>query len=189
MVRGVVIVYARGLESNALVEYAARRGWTDVYATSNSGELMRTVRSGRVAAVLSPRLRGLGKNLPELASVIRELSDRGVALVIPSLGIVDAGSRQTLLNTMGCVLESRAAIATERTTHGLARAKRRGVKLGRPRILDVHRGEMARLRAAGMSGREIATELGFSPRSVFNVLRRSRYKVQGAGSQPQPVDP
>jgi hypothetical protein len=115
--------------------------------------------------------------------VIGELSDRGVALVIPSLGIVvDAASRQTLLNTMGCVLESKAAIATERTTHGMARAKRRGVKLGRPRILDVHRGEVARLRAAGMSGREIAKELGFSPRSVFNVLRRRRSQVLEGGS-------
>jgi DNA invertase Pin-like site-specific DNA recombinase len=103
--------------------------------------------------------------------VIGELSDCGVALVIPSLGIVDAASRQTLLNTMGCVIESKAAIATERTTQGMARAKRRGVKLGRPRILDVHRGEVARLRATGMSGREIAKELGFSARSVFNILR------------------
>jgi hypothetical protein len=53
--------------------------------------------------------------------MIGEFSDRGVALVIPSLGIVDAASR--LLNTMGCVLESKAAIATERTTHGMARAE------------------------------------------------------------------
>ena len=186
MVGGVVIVYARGLESNALVEYAARRGWTDVYTTSNYGELMRTVRSGRAAAVLCSGLSGLGKNLPELASVIRELSSRGIALIIPSLGIVDAASRQTLLNTMGCVLESKAAIATERTTHGLARAKRRGVKLGRPRIPPVHRGEVARLRAAGMSGRKIAEKLSLSLRSVFNVLRRgpqpsrTRHRASGA---------
>ena len=173
MVGGVVIVYARGLESNALVEYAARRGWSDVYATSNYGELMRTVRSGRVAAVLCSGLSGLGKSLPELASVIRELSDRGAGLVIPSLGIVDAASRQTLLNTLACVLESKAAIATERTTHGLAQAKRHGVKLGRPRIPDAHRGEVARLRAAGMSGMQISKELSLSLRSVFNVLRRS----------------
>jgi hypothetical protein len=61
MVWGVVIVYARGLESIALVEYAARRGWTDVYATSNPGELMRTIRSGRVAAVLCSGLSGLAR--------------------------------------------------------------------------------------------------------------------------------
>jgi hypothetical protein len=93
---------------------------------------------------------------PSVPRVIREFSDRGVGLVMPTLGIDDAASRQTLLNIMGCVLESTAAIATERTTHGM---------------VDVHRGEVAELRAAGMSGRQIATELGFSPRSVFNVLR------------------
>jgi DNA invertase Pin-like site-specific DNA recombinase len=189
MVRGVVIVYARGPESNALADYAARRGWEDIHVASDLTMVMRAVRAGKVEVLLASGLRGLGRSLSQLAATVRELAERGVGLCIPSLGIVDAGSRQTLLNTMCCVLESRAAIATERTTHGLARAKRRGVKLGRPRILDVHRGEVARLRAAGMSGREIAKELGFSPRSVFNVLRRSRYKVQGAGSQPQPVDP
>ena len=118
--------------------------------------------------------------------MVRELSERGVALVIPSLGIVDAASRQTLLNTMGCVLESKAAIATERTTHGMARATRRGIKLGRPRILDAHRSEVARLRAAGMSALEISKELSLSLRSVFNVLRRSpqpsrtRHRTSGA---------
>jgi DNA invertase Pin-like site-specific DNA recombinase len=102
--------------------------------------------------------------------VIHEFSDRGVGLVIPSLGIVDAASRQTLLNTMDCVLESKAAIASERTTHGMARAKRRGVKLGRPRILDVHRGDVARLRSQGLTVRRIATELGIPSSTVFKLI-------------------
>jgi DNA invertase Pin-like site-specific DNA recombinase len=184
-----LLIAGQGPESNALADYAARRGWEDIHVASDLTMVMRAVRAGKVEVLLASGLRGLGRSLSQLAATVRELAERGVGLCIPSLGIVDAGSRQTLLNTLACVLESRAAIATERTTHGLARAKRRGVKLGRPRILDVHRGEVARLRAVGMSGREIAKELGFSPRSVFNVLRRSRYKVQGAGSQPQPVDP
>ena len=156
MVWGVVIVYARGLESNALVEYAARRGWEDIHVASDLAMVMRAVRAGKVEVLLASGLRGLGRSLSQLAATVRELADRGVGLCIPSLGILDAASRRTLLNTMGCVLESRAAIATERTTHGM---------------VDVHRGEVAELRAAGMSGRQIATELGFSPRSVFNVLR------------------
>ena len=170
-VRDVVIIHASGPESNALADYAARRGWSDVHATSNSGELMRIVRSGRVAVVLCSGLRGLGGSLSELGSVVRELSDRGAGLVIPSLGVVDAPGRQTLLSTMDCVLESKAAIASERTTHGLARAKRRGVRLGRPRILDAYREDVARLRARGLSGRAIGRELGISNASVFQIIR------------------
>jgi hypothetical protein len=104
--------------------------------------------------------------------VIRALSDRGVALVIPR-----PGHRRCRVptNTPEHVLEFKAAIATERTTHGMARrAKRRGVKLGRPRILDVHRGEVARLRAAGMTGRGIAKELGLPQFKCFPCLASER---------------
>jgi DNA invertase Pin-like site-specific DNA recombinase len=180
MVRGVVIIAGQGPESNALADYAARRGWEDIHVASDLTMVMRAVRAGKVEVLLASGLRGLGRSLSQLAATVRELAERSVGLCIPSLGIIDAGSRQTLLNTMDCVVESKAAIATERTTHGLARAKRRGVKLGRPRILDGHRGEVARLRAAGMSGREIAKELGVSPRSVFNVLRRPSPPEPGA---------
>jgi DNA invertase Pin-like site-specific DNA recombinase len=159
MVWGVVIIHAPGPESNALADYAARRGWEDIHVASDLAMVMRAVRAGKVEVLLASGLRGLGRSLSQLADTVRELADRGVGLCIPSLGIVDAASRQTLLNTMGCVLESKAAIATERTTQGMARAKRRGVKLGRPRILDVHRGEVAGLRAAGTSGRDIAKSL------------------------------
>ena len=48
MVWGVVIVYARGLESNALVEYAARRGWEDIHVASDLAMVMRAVRAGQV---------------------------------------------------------------------------------------------------------------------------------------------
>ena len=170
MVWGVVIVYAPGTESNALADYATRRGWEDIHIASDLAMVSRLVRAGRVQVLLCSSLRGLGESLSQLGSVVRELSDRGVGLCIPSLGIVDAASRQTLLNTMGCVLESKAAIASERTTHGLARAKRRGVKLGRPRILDAYRDDVSRLRARGLSGRAIGRELGISNASVFKII-------------------
>ena len=100
MVWGVVIVYARGLESNALVEYAARRGWEDIHVASDLAMVMRAVRAGKVEVLLASGLRGLGRSLSQLAATVRELAERGVGLCIPSLGIVDAASRQTLLNTL-----------------------------------------------------------------------------------------
>jgi len=92
MVQGVIVmIYApRGPDSNTLADYASRRGWDNVRATGDFREVVRAVRAGRVDAVLCFGLRGLGKSLPELASMIRELAERRVSLVIPSLGIVDA---------------------------------------------------------------------------------------------------
>ena len=128
----MVIIYAHGPDSNALASYAARRGWDDVRATGDFREVVRAVRAGRVQAVLCAGLRGLGKSFPELASMLRELAECRVSLVIPSLGIVDAGSRQLLSRMVDAVEESVNVMVRESTKRGLVRARRHGVVLGRP---------------------------------------------------------
>jgi DNA invertase Pin-like site-specific DNA recombinase len=59
---------------------------------------------------------------------------------------------------------------SERTKAGLAQARLRGRILGRPR-LNVKSGEIARLRASGLSLRAIARELGISEGSVRRLTR------------------
>jgi DNA invertase Pin-like site-specific DNA recombinase len=59
---------------------------------------------------------------------------------------------------------------SERTKAGLAQARLRGRILGRPR-LNVKSGEIARLRASGLSLRAIARELGISEGSVRRLAR------------------
>ena len=58
---------------------------------------------------------------------------------------------------------------SERTIAGLARAKRAGSVLGRPRLV-VDRSRVAELHAAGHSVRAIASQLGCSPASVCRML-------------------
>ena len=62
--------------------------------------------------------------------MIRELAERRVSLVIPSLGIVDAGSGQVLLRMIDAVEESANVMVRESTKRGLVRARRHGVGLG-----------------------------------------------------------
>jgi DNA invertase Pin-like site-specific DNA recombinase len=171
-VRGVIVVYGRGPDSNALASYASRRGWDDVHATQDFQEVMRTVRADRVDAVLCAGLKGLGKSLPEFARTVRELAERGVSLLIPSLGIVDAASRQVLLNMIDAVEESANVMVRESTKRGLVRARRHGVVLGRPSIMRAYRKDIRAMSAVGLSGRKIASELGVPASSVFNELRR-----------------
>jgi hypothetical protein len=57
---------------------------------------------------------------------------------------------------------------------GLAVAKKKGVRLGRPPALDTHRGDIARLRTAGFTCRAIAKELSLPVGSVFQVIREFR---------------
>jgi hypothetical protein len=51
------------------------------------------------------------------------------------------------------------------------RREKRGVRLGRPRKMNEHRGDVARLRAQGLSGRAIAKELGVPSANVFKILK------------------
>ncbi len=58
----------------------------------------------------------------------------------------------------------------ERVNAGLAAAKTRGVKLGRPRTLTMRRDEVIRLKEDGKGVREIARELAMPPSSAHKVL-------------------
>ena len=68
MVQGVIVmIYARGPDSNTLADYASRHGWDDVRATQDFEAIMRAVRAGKVEMLLASGLTGLGKSLHELA--------------------------------------------------------------------------------------------------------------------------
>ena len=168
----MVIIYAHGPDSNALAPYAARRGWDDVRATQDFEAIMRAVRAGKVEMLLASGLTGLGKSLQGLARTVRELAERHVSLAIPSLGVVDSGSRQILLRLIDAVEESANVMVRESTKRGLVRARRRGVRLGRPSIMRAYRKDIRWMSAVGFSGRKIASELGVPASSVFTELRR-----------------
>ncbi|MGB7792294.1 MAG: hypothetical protein WBL39_13890 [Terrimicrobiaceae bacterium] len=53
---------------------------------------------------------------------------------------------------------------------GLIAARKRGVKLGRPQTVNAHRGDVARLRAQGLTGRTIAKELGIPSSTAFKII-------------------
>ena len=77
-------------------------------------------------------------------------------------------------SSLSAVAEFEREIIRERVNAGLAVAKKKGVRLGRPATLDAHRDEIARLRTAGLSCRTIAKELDIPVGSVFQVVREFR---------------
>ena len=62
----------------------------------------------------------------------------------------------------------------ERINAGLAAARDRGAKLGRPRTLDRHIDAVAKLNRKGLSGRKIAAKLNIPAGSVFAVLKKAK---------------
>ena len=133
------------------------------------------MRSGRVEIILASSLNGLAHSSAELVELLREFVSRKIALIIPSQGIdTSKAPRKAITGMLDAIEEFKRASATENICKGLAAARKRGVRLGRPQTVNAHRGEVARLRARGLTGRAIAKELGIPSSTVFKLIKGVR---------------
>ena len=135
------------------------------------------VRKGRIGVVAVYKLDRLGRSLQHLAQLIGELESHGTALVASSQGIDTSESNpagRLQMHVLAAVAEFERSVIVERINAGLAAARERGAKLGRPRTLDRHVNAVAKLSRKGMSGRKIAAKLNIPVGSVFAVLKKAR---------------
>jgi DNA invertase Pin-like site-specific DNA recombinase len=136
--------------------------------------MMSEVRKGRIDIIAIYKLDRLGRSLQHLAQLIGELKAHRTALVSTSQGIDTSESNSASrlqMNVLLAVAEFERDAIIERINAGLAAARDRGVKLGRPRTLDSRRADVARLMKRGLSGRKIANNLKIPAGSVFAVMR------------------
>jgi len=83
------------------------------------------------------RLDRLGRSLRHLVDVVNHLGQRGIGLVSLTESIETKSSTGVLMfHMIAALAEFERALISERTKAGLAAARGRGVKLGRPRIMD-----------------------------------------------------
>jgi DNA invertase Pin-like site-specific DNA recombinase len=139
--------------------------------------LMAEVRQGRVNVLAVYKLDRLGRSLQHLAQLIGELERHGTALVATSQGIDTSESNpagRLQMHVLAAVAEFERSVIRERINAGLAAARERGAKLGRPRTLDRHVPAVAKLSRRGLSGRKIAAKLNIPAGSVFAVLEKVR---------------
>jgi DNA invertase Pin-like site-specific DNA recombinase len=107
--------------------------------------------------------------------LLNQLSDYGVKFRshqeqwIDSLGPF----RDAVIGILATVAQFEADRMSSRVRSGLARAKAQGKTLGRPKaVLD--RSKLAKMRAEGMSLREIADVTGRSAMTVQRILKRAK---------------
>jgi DNA invertase Pin-like site-specific DNA recombinase len=190
--RQTVVIYARvstamqthDSQLTELREYCAFRKWSNVeeitdtvsgVKSSRKGldHLMAAVRRGKVDIVVCYKLDRLGRSLAHLAAMIAEFTAHNVALVVPEQGIDTSGANSAArlqMNILCAVAEFEHEIIRERVNAGIARAKARGMRFGRPMTIDAHRDSVARLRAQGYTGRAIAKELSIPSSNVFRLI-------------------
>src|SRR5882672_864152 len=160
-----------------------QRGWakTQWYTEKISGaktsrpelnRLMQDIRAGKIERVVCYKLDRLGRSLTHLALMLDEMSRLRVPLICSSQGIDtsdDNPAGRLQLGVLMAVAEFERGIIRERVAAGIAAAKARGVRLGRPATLRNRKAEVEKLRSAGLGIRAIAGRLRMAVSSVHSV--------------------
>jgi len=136
--------------------------------------MLAEVRRDRIDIIAVYKLDRLGRSLQHLAQLIGELERHGTALVASSQGIDTSESNPAgplQMHVLAAVAEFERSVIVERINAGLASARERGAKFGRPRTLDRHLAAVAKLRRKGLSERKIAAELKIPAGSVSAIVR------------------
>jgi DNA invertase Pin-like site-specific DNA recombinase len=171
-------------QEQELKRYCRQRGWRNgaVYVDRISGaktsrpqldRLMHDMRAGKIERLVVYKLDRLGRSLTHLALILDEMNRLRVPLIASSQGIdtsSDNPAGKLQLGVLMAVSEFERGIIRERVNSGLAAAKARGVRLGRPATLAARTGEVNKLRKSGMGLRAIARHLKMAPSSVSKVL-------------------
>ena len=137
--------------------------------------LLQDVRAGKVKRILVYKLDRLGRSLVHLAQIIQEIAKLDVPLVCVSQGIdtsKDDLVGRLQLNVLLAVAEFERELIQERTRAGLAAARSRGKRLGRPPSLMQHTAAVFQLRRQGLATREIARRLKLPYSSTRLILSR-----------------
>ncbi len=167
-----------------LKRYCKMRGWknTAFYSEKMSGasttrpeldRLVRDMRAGKIERLVCFKLDRVGRSLTHLALLVDEMARLKVPLICTTQGIDTSESNpcgKFQLAVLMAVAEFEREIIKERVNAGLAAARERGVKLGRPGTLAAKRGNVLKLKKRGLGVRAIARELRMPVSSVGKVL-------------------
>ena len=169
-----------------LEHVAAVRGWDIVARFSDEGVCGAKGRSDRPAldALLKAAVRGefdvvavwaldrLGRSLEHLVATVSELQSLGIGLYSHRQALdTSTPAGRLAFQVFGALAEYERELLRERVKAGLDRARRNGVKLGRPSNLnDTVRAAIVALRAKDVPIRKIASQLRVGTGTIYSVL-------------------
>ena len=171
------------MQSRAMREYAARRGWTIAMQVKEVGsgaaqrqrreELMAAARRRENDVVVVWRLDRWGRSVTDLLATLQELAHLGVGFVSLTEALdltTPAGRAMAALLAVFAAFERE--ILGERVRAGLAHARQNGKRLGRPLTAGLHAGQIRELHRSGLSKSEISRRLSIGRTSVRRILDR-----------------
>lgn len=165
-----------------LRSYAQARGWIIASEYVDKGQsgakdrrpeldrLMKDVRKRKVDLILCWRLDRLGRSLKHLILTLDELQSVGVGFVSYNENLdLTTSTGRLMFQLLGAFAEFERNLIKERVKAGLANAKAKGAKLGRPSP-EFDEGELIRLRKSGVTIRGIAERLNLRKSFVHKTL-------------------
>jgi DNA invertase Pin-like site-specific DNA recombinase len=169
-----------------LERVAALRGWSIAEIYTDHGISGAKGRSDRpdLDRMLKDAVRGkfqiiavwsldrLGRSLQHLIETVNELQAVGVDLYLHQQALdTTTPAGKLAFSIFGAFAEFERSLIRERVKVGLERAKRNGVRLGRPSNLnDAVRAAIVGLRAKDVSIRKIASQLKVGTGTIYSVL-------------------
>ena len=171
------------MQSRAMREYAARRGWTIAMQVKEVGsgaaqrqrreELMEAARRREIDVVVVWRLDRWGRSVTDLLATLQELAHLGVGFVSLTEALdltTPAGRAMTALLAVFAAFERE--ILGERVRAGLAHARQNGKRLGRLLTAGLGASQIRKLHRADLSKSEISRRLNIGRTSVRRILDR-----------------
>jgi putative DNA-invertase from lambdoid prophage Rac len=169
------------LQRDAMVAYAQQRGWTIVVMVEeiSSGarerlqrqELLRAARRRTINAIVVWRLDRWGRSVADLVGTLQELQALGVGFISLSEALdFTTPIGRAMAGLLAIFAEFEREILRERVKAGIAQARKRGTRHGRPPTVAHQAATVRQLAAAGLSKSAIARQLGLSRTSVRRFM-------------------
>jgi DNA invertase Pin-like site-specific DNA recombinase len=176
-----ILAQSPEMQLSELREYAARRGWqvASEYVDRASGaresrpalnKLIADARRRKFDVIVVWKIDRFGRSLRHLVNSLAEFDSLGVAFVSlhDNLDLGTPAGR-LMFQIIGAMAEFERSLIQERVRAGLRNAKKKGRKLGRPRII-LDAAKIAVLRDSGASWREISQRLGVGIGTLYKAV-------------------
>jgi len=150
-------------QADELKDYCIRSEYTvqDVYIDKCSGRtddrpefqrLLCDMRQRKFQAILVWKLDRIGRSLQHLLNLLQEMESKKVDFICLTQNIdTTSPSGRLLFQMMGAFAQFESSLISERTKIGMARAKRQGIHVGRPKGSKICQFPDCKRRAKGLS--------------------------------------
>src|SRR5690242_6349844 len=166
------------MQLRELREYCAHRGWAIAGEYADCGisgskerrpqldRLLVSCRKRQVDAVVVYRYDRFARSLRQLVNALEEFRSLGIDFVSLHEGVdTSTPNGRLVFGIFATIAEFERELIRDRVRSGLASARAKGKRLGRPPA-NVNTAQIARLRDSGASWRAVAQQLGISVRTA-----------------------